>query len=365
MGCFLIRYLKSRGYRVISYFWRSFTSNQEYRLIDKAYQFPNDNWYSSENIDKLIRIINQESVLLLLDVSFVEHIHEICYQAKTQCGIKSILLYQGDSFAYTKSLIDKNDERKFSHQLFGHRLLNLLKSPFSYLNRYRSTKDFHRKNLFYSDLYVVLSQSYVKDIANLLHLRNTSGICAISNAVEPFCEKEKKKQVVFVGRMDWQKRIDRLLRIWKRVSSCLPDWNLILVGDGPYLDRFKEYARNISLKQYSFVGACPAQSFIEESSVLCLTSTHEGFGLTLVEAQSCGCVPIAFDSYAAVRDIIDDGISGLLIPPFKEKQYANAIVYLCKNDTLRKELADNCIENSKKFAPEIIEQKWDAILDRI
>lgn len=365
VGCFLIRYFKSRGYEIISYYWRSYTDNPEYFLIDEVYQFPDDNLYSPKNTNKLIKIINQHNVSLIFDISFVGRIHEICYIAKEKCKIKSILLYQGDPLSYTKSIIDKIAERRFLHTPLKDRIKSTLKIPFSYFNRYCSAKKNHAQNIFWSDLYVVLSRYYVKEIINLLHISSTEKICSVSNAVEPFSIKKKKKQVIFVGRMDWQKRVDRLLRIWKIAQPHVPNWTLLLVGDGPYLEMYKKYAENISLESYEFVGSHPARAFIEESSILCVTSTHEGFGLTLVEAQSCGCIPIAFNSYAAIKDIIDDGVSGILIRPFSEKVFAKRLIDLCKDYKKRELMSLECVQSAMKFHPNIIEQKWDLILDRL
>lgn len=366
VACSLIRYFKERGFRVISYYWQQNIGKLDYNLIDKSYQFPKESPYSEQNIEKFVEIIQNESIKLIFDVSFLGIIHKICYMAKNKCSIKSILLYQGDPFAYTKSLKDYRQEVLFNQKSLCAYIIRfidgMLKYPFSWIQRYYSTIQFHKQNLLYSDVYVLLSESYVRQVSKLLRLKSESSICFVPNAVPPFTPHKKKRQIIFIGRMDWQKRIDRLLRIWKRAAPKLPEWELIIVGDGPYKDRFVCYANDLHLVRYQFIGACPAQAYIEESSILCLTSSYEGFGLTLVEAQSCGCVPIAFDSYAAIRDIIDDGISGLLIPPFKEDKYANAIVDLCNNDVCREKLARNCIIASQKFTPEKIEKKWDVIL---
>lgn len=363
VGCFLIRYFKSRGYRVISCYWRSFTKNPDYFLLDKSIRFPQDGLYGNEIRDFLTTIIKSENVDLLFDISFVDRIHEVCFQAKIFCGIQSILLYQADPYAYIKSYIDKHDELLFSHQGLHHRIIHTLTAPISYLIRFNSMIKQHRRNMLFADFYVVLSQSGVKAISCLLRPKETMSLCAIPNAIEPFREKPKKNQVVFVGRMDWQKRVDRLIRIWKKASKFLPDWSLVIVGDGPYMEKFQTYAKEISLKHYSFLGARPAQTVVEESSVLCLTSSHEGFGLTLVEAQSCGCVPIAFNSYSAIKDIIENGFSGVLVRPFSERRYAKELVKLCRDVDYRNDLSRNCLESAKRFRPEVIEKKWDVMLN--
>lgn len=56
--------------------------------------------------------------------------------------------------------------------------------------------------------------------------------------------------------------------------------------------------------------------YYEESEILVMTSIFEGFGLVLTEAMSRGCIPIAFDSFKSVHDIVDSGRNGMLIKPF-------------------------------------------------
>lgn len=50
-----------------------------------------------------------------------------------------------------------------------------------------------------------------------------------------------------------------------------------------------------------------------------MTSTFEGFGLVLPEAMQHGCVPMAFNSYAAVRDLVIPGETGILAPPLTRR----------------------------------------------
>ena len=50
-----------------------------------------------------------------------------------------------------------------------------------------------------------------------------------------------------------------------------------------------------------------------------MTSIYEGFPMTLLECQSFGVVPLLYNSFSAAVDIIDDGINGYLISPYKKK----------------------------------------------
>ena len=162
VSCSLIRYFKSRGYKVVSYYWEQYTNSAPNSYIDKSYRFPQENLYSEDNVEVLIKIIKAESVSLIFDVSFLVRIHEICYAAKTQCGLKSILLYQGDPLAYTKSLKDYQAEIVFNQKglssRFCQKINRLVRYPFSFAQRYYSSIKFHKSNITFSDAYVVLSK---------------------------------------------------------------------------------------------------------------------------------------------------------------------------------------------------------------
>ena len=68
------------------------------------------------------------------------------------------------------------------------------------------------------------------------------------------------------------------------------------------------------LKRVRFEGRQNPKRYYEEASIFMLTSSFEGWGLTLTEAQQFGCVPLAFYSYASLPDIITDGKNGFMIP---------------------------------------------------
>lgn len=64
--------------------------------------------------------------------------------------------------------------------------------------------------------------------------------------------------------------------------------------------------------------------------------------MVLTEAMTFGVVPVAFNSYAAITDIIDDGKNGLLIPPFSHRAFARKLGALMKDEELRMEMSKLC-----------------------
>lgn len=83
--------------------------------------------------------------------------------------------------------------------------------------------------------------------------------------------------------------------------------------------------------------------------------------MTLTEAQQNGVVPMAFGSFGAVYDIIEDGKSGFIIPAFDEDQYARKLEELITDESLRMKMAHNAVESSQKFHIDNIGQKWQEL----
>lgn len=98
--------------------------------------------------------------------------------------------------------------------------------------------------------------------------------------------------------------------------------------------------------------------YYEESEILVMNSIFEGFGLVLTEAMSRGCVPIAFDSFKSVHDIVDSGSNGILIKPFKIQDYANGLSQLVQNAHQLKLMCATALETVNKFDIEFIGYQW-------
>ncbi len=219
-----------------------------------------------------------------------------------------------------------------------------------------------------SDKVVLLSEHYIPEFCKLYHISNKSKVCAVSNALsfdtflEPSLLHAKKTSILVVARMDESmKRISLVLKMWKKISSQedLCDWHLYLVGDGHDLEMYKRYALNNNLQRIHFEGNQNPMDYYQRSSIFCMTSNcMEGWGLTLTEAQQCGCVPIAFDTYAALHDIITNGENGFIIPEGDVRGYTTTLTNLMRKESLRHRLARNAIESSHRFEKPAIAAKW-------
>lgn len=227
-----------------------------------------------------------------------------------------------------------------------------------------SVIDKHKKIYEVVDRYTVLGEGYRASLLKDMKIPSTEGKMIVMHNAEvapSFVNLNKKKQILFVGRMTYvDKRIDRLIDIWGMIYRKAPDWELILVGDGVEYEPLRMKAKQMNLQQIRFVGhSDKVNDYYQDASILCLTSTFEGWPLCLTEAQAYGVVPIAFDCTLGVYEILaPSGVNGILIPPFKKKKYARALLELINNPEQLQAMKLNVIRKSKEYSPEIVGNKW-------
>ena len=212
------------------------------------------------------------------------------------------------------------------------------------------------------DAYTVLCDAYRDEIASVLHLDNSlrDKIHVIPNYQEPneHPRLEKECVVLFVGRLTYaDKRVDRLLRIWQSIEEHVPEWRLEIVGDGDDEERLKALSQELNLKRVSFEGRQQPQSYYDRAAIFCLTSSSEGWGLVITEAQANGVVPIAFACSGGVETLIaSSGVNGILVPPFDEEEYARQLLRLMQDDALRLSMQQNVLK--RKYPKEDVCQRY-------
>ena len=216
-----------------------------------------------------------------------------------------------------------------------------------------------------SDKVVLLSDGFIPQYNQFVH-GEEQHYCAIPNMLSfPATKKEnKKKEVLVVSRMDERlKRIKYALRVWRKAYQT--DWTLRIVGYGEDLEYYKKLSRQWKLRNITFEGLQDPLQYYQSVSVFLMVSAFEGWGLTITEAQQCGCVPIAFDSYSAVHDIIQSGRNGYIVPNNDIDEYVRVLQELMNNDTLRAELAANAQKDVQRFSRENIAKQWKTLLENL
>ena len=220
------------------------------------------------------------------------------------------------------------------------------------------------------DLYTCLCEDYKYQIAKGLGIKpDAAHIVAINNSETPVDDVcyTKDKIVLFAGRFErFSKRVDRLIRIWAKAYKQLPDWKLILAGDGTELPAIKQMVADMKLPNVEFVGFQEDMTpLYRRASILCLTSQTEGWGLCLTEAQANGVIPIAFACTAAVKYILSpSGENGFLVKGFNENKFAKVLVSVAQSDPEHLlKLRQNVVKKAKDYSPEKIAAQWRKVFD--
>jgi glycosyltransferase involved in cell wall biosynthesis len=177
---------------------------------------------------------------------------------------------------------------------------------------------------------------------------------------------KKKKEILYVGRINTsQKRIDLLLQIWGLLDDSLADWSLKIVGDGDELESMKVLSSQLNLQNVFFYGFRNPKPFYETASVFCMTSSFEGLPMTLIEAMQYGVIPVAFNSFVSISDIIDDKVNGCVVTPFDINEYVSTLEKLMTSQEELERYSTAAEQRVRKFDLSIIGEQWLNVLKNL
>lgn len=237
-----------------------------------------------------------------------------------------------------------------------------------------------RYNYEKSDCYLVLSESYRSVFQHFTHVKDLSKLGVMTNPITITPEDlgsiedriksvdNKDKEIVFVGRLDFvQKRTYRVIDVWNLLESKHADWHLTIVGEGPDRKNLEAHAKALNLKRVNFEGFQNPLSYYKRASILMLTSDFEGFPLVLAESMSFGAVPVVYGSFAAVRDIIENGKDGMVAEKvngqFSAEAMSNDVEMVIGDCDGSKSMAYAALEKSNRYTLDAIYKQWMALFN--
>lgn len=225
------------------------------------------------------------------------------------------------------------------------------------------------------DKIVLLSPKYFEEWHNLTFMKtrseNLNKFTAIPNAASynhfsnQIDIRDKEKRVLIVARLEeLPKKISKALKIWKRISSNpqMQEWSLDIVGAGPDQKNYEDFVAINHIPRVTFWGHQNPVAFYEKSSIFLMTSAFEGFPMTIVEASQYGVVPFALNTFASISDIITNKKNGFIFDENDLESYGNQIINLAINDEERYKMAQDAVENSKRFSIEKIVAMWHSLI---
>ena len=221
-----------------------------------------------------------------------------------------------------------------------------------------------------SDKYILLSDSYIREFLSFTRVKKATKLVVITNPITiPYIEEYekilsyKRKEIIYVGRIDYnQKRVYRVIEVWKLLEKKYPDWKLIIIGDGEEKSKLEEQSFQLGLKRIVFEGFKNPLEYYKYASLLILTSEYEGFPLVIPEGMAWGVVPCVYGSYSAVYDIVKDDVNGIIIEPQKDEFDAENMaermsLLMCDNVRL-KLMAKAAKQMSNQYSLDVVSDSW-------
>lgn len=174
-------------------------------------------------------------------------------------------------------------------------------------------------------------------------------------------------KVIAVGRYTYQKGFERLIEAWKLLGERHPEWSLDIVGDGEERERLQGLIDNYGLN--SQITLKKTTTEIEkvyiEAGILAMSARYEGLPMILLEGQAYGLPIVSFRCQCGPADVVEDGVTGFLVPEGDVQALADRLERLMSDELLRKKMGDAAVKASERYEEEKIMEQWTLLFDQI
>ena len=283
-------------------------------------------------IPKLRRFLKQRAIVFVVDIDIVLDVLSV----PAVCGRKTkVISWEHFSFGYETSV------------KYGYRNLIL---------RHVTTKTDAVITLTERDRQAFL-QGLVPADKKVFRIHNPIGDTLRHTA-------EKKRWMITVGRLAPEKGMDYLLHVADLVLKKYPEWQWLLLGDGEQREWVEAQVRRRHLEQRLLLKGHVADvdAYLAQAQIFVLTSRREGLPMCLLEAKAHRLACVSFDIETGPDEIIEDGSSGFLIPPYDCEKMADRIGQLIEDEKLRRMFMQNAEIGMEKFCMGTVLKQWNEVL---
>jgi len=178
--------------------------------------------------------------------------------------------------------------------------------------------------------------------------------------------RQGRKAFLACGRFDKLKGFSRLIAMFAALKDRLPEWDLVIVGDGEDRAMLEAQVTHAKLGDRVFFPGWVAdmESAFRSADVFVFPSVSEGFALVLAEAMACGLACVSYDCKVGPAEIIRDGVDGVLIPVGDEAAFSDAMLRLAEDDAERMRLAKACPGILSRLSEDAIQPLWADVLGK-
>ncbi|MGB9794638.1 glycosyltransferase family 4 protein [Caldisericum exile] len=187
------------------------------------------------------------------------------------------------------------------------------------------------------------------------------------NKESDFLSDNNRFIFVSVGRLEKEKHFDYLIKAFYFVKKHYPNFELLVIGDGEEQVSLKKLSQRISLKDYvRFLGYVKhVEKYLYHSFAFVFTSSREGLPVSVMEAMAMEKPVVAYN-IRGVRDLVEDGVNGFLVPFGDIKELSNKIIYLMEHPDIAKEMGKRGREKiEKEFSLNVVLQDMEKLYKKV
>lgn len=182
----------------------------------------------------------------------------------------------------------------------------------------------------------------------------------------PDYNNRQKTIVTVSSNTRWHiKGVDILIKAWAKISPQNPEWNMEIYGR-MYDGEIPEELRPLNNDRVKWMGwKDDMEDMLKSKSIFVLMSRFEACPNSLIEAMSQGCACIGSDCEGGIKEIITDGVDGLIAKSENIDDVAEKLQTLIDDEKLRRKLSAGALEKVKQFDKNVFFAKWDELIEEV